>query len=313
MEIYPLKKLEIGGMIRMGLKVNNASSFSNVCPECGGSIITLQQTGDLICNQCGLVLEEKRLDNSHDGRRAYTTNEKSSRERTGAPISVLLPDIGLTTVIDKSKINNPDLKRAAKWNTRMSWEKRNTLIATTELKRISSKLQLPSHVKKEAMTIYKEIHKRNLLRGRSINSMIAACLYYSIRKYHLSRTFQEILDESSEKPKDIRRCYRVILRELNLKVPNTDPVSLVPRYTVDLGLNNEILTIATKIVKTYVSKFTSSGKDPKGIVGGALYIACKLKGIELTQNKIAEIVGVTEVTLRSRYKELRKKLNIKFN
>jgi len=312
MENYPLKKLEDEEVIRLGLKVNNLYSVSDVCPECGGNTISLKETGDLICNQCGLVIEEKRVDISHNGRRAYTTGEKSNREQTGAPISVLLPDIGLTTVIDKNKIDNPDLKRAAKWNTRMSWEKRNILIATTELKRISSKLQLPSHVKKEAMTIYKEIHKRNLLRGRSINSMIAACLYYSIRKYKLSRTFQEILDESTENPKDIRRCYRVILRELNLKAPNTDPVSLVPRYVVDLGLDNEILNIATKIVKTYISRGTSSGKDPKGIVGGAIYIASRLKGLDLTQYKIAEIVGVTEVTLRSRYKELKKKLNIKF-
>ncbi|TFG17761.1 MAG: transcription initiation factor IIB [Promethearchaeota archaeon] len=312
MVVYLLKKLELEEGVKLSLKLNNIQSVFNICPECGGQIISIKETGDLICNQCGLVLEEKRVDNSHDGRRAYTTNEKNNRERTGAPISVLLPDLGLTTVIDKSKIKNPDLKRAAKWNTRMSWEKRNILIATTELKRISSKLQLPSHVKKEAMTIYREIHKRNLLQGRSINSMIAACLYYAIRKYRLSRTFQEVLDESTENPKDIRRCYRVILQELNLKAPNTDPVSLIPRYVVDLGLGNDILTIATKIVKTYVSKFSSSGKDPKGIVGGALYIACKLKGLELTQYKIAEIVGVTEVTLRSRYKELKKKLNIKF-
>jgi transcription initiation factor TFIIB len=142
--------------------------------------------------------------------------------------------------------------------------------------------------------------------------MVAACLYYSIRKYKLMITFQEILDESSEKPKDIRRCFAVILRELNLKAPNTDPVSLVPRYVVELGLDNEILNLATKIIETYVLKFASSGKDPKGIVGGALYIACKLKGLEFTQNQIAEVVGVTEVTLRSRYKELKTKLNIKF-
>ncbi len=295
----------------MDAKVNNLKTISNLCPECGGSIISLIETGDIICNECGLVIDEKRVDFTHNGRRAYTNDERNSRERTGAPISVLLPDIGLTTTIDKSKINNPDLKRAAKWNTRMNWEKRNILIATTELKRIGSKLNLPNHVKEEAMRIYREIHKRNLLRGRSINSMVAACLYYAIRKFTLSRTMQEVLEESSENPKDVRRCYRVILHELNLKAPNTNPISLIPRFIVDLGLNNEILNLTTKIVKAYISKFvSSSGKDPKGIVAGALYIACKIKGLDLTQQKIAETVGITEVTLRSRAKELKSKLKI---
>jgi len=281
---------------------------SNLCPECGGNIISLIETGDVVCNQCGLVLKEKVI--SNNGRRAYSKEEKSKRERTGAPISILLPDISLTTTIDKNSINNPDLKRAAKWNTRMTWEKRNILIATTELKRIGSKLNLPNHVKEEAMRLYKEVFKRKLLRGRSINSMIAACLYFAIRKNKLSRTLQEILDESAENDKDVRRCYRVILRELNLKAPNTDPSSLIPRFIVDLELGHEIENLTKKIVNTFTSNFATSGKDPKGIVAGALYIACKKKGLEITQQKIADTVGITEVTLRSRYKELKQKLNI---
>jgi transcription initiation factor TFIIIB Brf1 subunit/transcription initiation factor TFIIB len=117
-----LKKLEQRGVINVNAKANNLKTISNLCPECGGSIISLIETGDIICNECGLVIDEKRVDFTHNGRRAYTNDERNSRERTGAPISVLLPDIGLTTTIDKSKINNPDLKRAAKWNTRMNWE-----------------------------------------------------------------------------------------------------------------------------------------------------------------------------------------------
>lgn len=291
-------------------KTKNLQNDSNACPECGGAIIALKETGDLICNQCGLVLEEKRLDLSHDGRRAFTVNEKNNRERTGAPISVLVPDIGLTNVIDRNKINNPDLKRAAKWNTRMSWEKRNILIATTELKRISTNLHLPNHVKQEAMSLYKEVFKQKLLRGRSINSMIAACIYYAIKKYRITRTLQEVLDETNENGKDVRRCYGVVIRELNLKAPNTNPIALIPRYTTKLGLSSEIEKLAIKIADTYTSNFVTSGKDPKGIVGGAIYLASKIKNENFTQKQIADLIGVTEVTLRSRYKELKKKLNI---
>ena len=297
-------------MIRMSIHTNSVYTISNVCPECGGTIIALKETGDLICNQCGLVLEEKRVDLSHNGRRAFTMNERNSRERTGAPISVLVPDIGLTTVIDKSKIHNPDLKRAAKWNTRMSWEKRNILIATTELKRISTNLNLPNHVKQEAMNLYRKVFKRKLLRGRSINSMIAACIYYAIKKYRITRTLQEVLDETSENDKDVRRCYRVLIRELNLKTPNANPIALIPRYATKLGVSSEVEKLAIKILDTFSSNFATSGKDPKGIAGGAIYLASKIKNKAFTQKQVADSIGVTEVTIRSRYKELKKKLNI---
>jgi len=291
--------------------ISDLNVSSEICPECEGNIISLNQIGEIVCSQCGLVIYERSVDVSHSDKRAYTSQEKKQREHTGAPISSLLPDMGLTTVINKKDIKDPDLKRAVKWNTRITWEKRNLLIATTELKRICSNLNLPSYIKLEAIKLYKEAFKKKLLRGRSINSMIAACIYLAIRLKKIPRTLQEILEESAENEKDIRRCYRVLIRELNIKSPNTVPSALIPTYIANLNLNHEVEETATKIVNTFSANFSTSGKDPKGIVAGALYLACKLKGSDLTQKRIADIVGVTEVTLRSRFKELSTKLNIK--
>jgi transcription initiation factor TFIIB len=256
-------------------------------------------------------VSERIVDTSHSGKRAFTKQEKERRERTGSPISILLPDLGLSTIIPKENIKNPDLKRAAKWNSRMSWDKRNMLIATTELKRIGSNLNLPNHVKKAAIRLYIEAFKRKLLRGRSINGMVAACLYFACREKRIPRTLQEILDETSVNAKDVRRCYRTLIKELNLKVPSTDPISLIPRYVAELNLDAEDEKTTVKILQTFTSKFSTSGKDPKGLCAGALYLACKIRTKRISQKDIAVLVGVTEVTLRSRYKELIRKLNVK--
>ena len=287
------------------------NSLSNICPECRGKIISLQEKGEIVCGQCGLVISERRLDIYHSGKRAFTKQEKEKRERTGSPISILLPDMGLSTVIDKNNIKNPDLKRAAKWNSRMTWDKRNMLIATTELKRIGSNLNLPAHIKKSAIRLYREAFKRKLLRGRSINGMVAACLYFACREKKIPRTLQEILDETSVNAKNVRRCYRTIIRELNLKVPSTDPISLIPRFIAELNLDAEVEKTTINILQTFMSKYSTSGKDPKGLCAGALYLVCKVRNKRISQKEIANLVGVTEVTLRSRYKELTKKLNIR--
>ncbi|MFX1379313.1 MAG: transcription initiation factor IIB family protein [Promethearchaeota archaeon] len=293
----------------MDVKIKN-NEYLNLCPECGGSIIPLINTGDVVCNQCGLVIHEKNVDFSHNGRRAYTKQEKLSREQTGAPISILLPDMGLSTVIDKKKISSPDLKRAAKWNTRITWQKRNLLIASTELKRISTILNLPNYVREDAMRLYIEAFKKKLLRGRSINAMVAACLYLACKRKKLPRTLQEILNEASVNAKDVRRSYTTLIRELKLNPPSTNPVNLIPKYMSDLRLNSEIEQLTTKILNAYRSKFSIGGKDPKGLCAGAIYLACRLKDKEVTQQQIVQVIGVTEVTLRSRYKELKRKLNI---
>jgi len=287
-----------------------SSNLSDLCPECGGKAISIQEKGEIVCGQCGLVISERILDISHSGKRAFTKQEKEMRERTGSPISILLPDMGLSTIIDKSNIKSPDLKRAAKWNSRMTWDKRNMLIATTELKRIGSNLNLPIHVKKSAIRLYIEAFKRKLLRGRSINGMVAACLYFACRERKIPRTLQEILDQTSVNAKNVRRCYRTIIRELNLKAPSTDPISLIPRFIAELELDAEAEKATIKILQAFTSKFSTSGKDPKGLCAGALYLVCKKNDRKISQKDIANLVGVTEVTLRSRYKELINKLNI---
>lgn len=289
---------------------SDLSNFSNSCPECGGKVIPLHERGEIVCGQCGLVISERIVDISHSGKRAFTKQEKENRERTGSPISILLPDMGLSTIIDKSSIKSPDLKRAAKWNSRMTWDKRNMLIATTELKRIGSNLNLPNHVKKAAIRLYIEAFKKKLLRGRSINGMVAACLYFACRERKIPRTLQEILEQTSISAKNVRRCYRTLIRELNLKVPSTDPISLIPRFIAELELDADAENGTIKILQTFTSKYSTSGKDPKGLCAGALYLVCKMKDKRISQKEIANLVGVTEVTLRSRYKELIKMLNI---
>ena len=289
---------------------NMENNHEERCPECGGNIISIPESGDSLCSQCGLIISERNPDYAHSGRRAFTAGEKKKRERTGAPISSLTPDMGLTTVMDRKKIKNPDLKRAAKWNTRMNWETRNLLIATTELKRIATNLNMPDHVKQEAIRLYKIAFKKKLLRGRSINGMVAAALYYACKLKRVPRTFQEILDETKETPRNVRRCYRSLVRDLKLKLPVTNPASLIPKYIADLGLDNEIERLSMDLVKEYRKRVPTSGKDPKGICAGAIYLANRLKNKQMTQKEIAEEIGVTEVTLRSRYKELTKSLNI---
>jgi transcription initiation factor TFIIB len=47
-----------------------------------------------------------------------------------------------------------------------------------------------------------------------------------------------------------------------------------------------------------------------GLAAAALYVACVKNGENKTQREVAEAAGVTEVTIRNRYKGLKVSLNI---
>jgi transcription initiation factor TFIIB len=57
----------------------------------------------------------------------------------------------------------------------------------------------------------------------------------------------------------------------------------------------------------------SAGKDPMGLAASVLYLACLETGENKTQTDIAEAAGVTEVTVRNRYKNLKSRQDLLMN
>ena len=151
-----------------------------------------------------------------------------------------------------------------------------------------------------------------MLRGRSINGMIAACAYHVSKQEGIPITFQEILDETSVEESIVKKCYKIMVKKFNLTTPLTDPITLLPRYCAELDLNMEIENTTTRVLQSYIKKNSICGKDPKGITAGGIYLVAKLKNQKISQKEIAQVTGVTEVTLRSRYKEIMKQISFAF-
>ena len=53
-----------------------------------------------------------------------------------------------------------------------------------------------------------------------------------------------------------------------------------------------------------------NGRSPSAMAGVCLYLACSICEERRTQRDVAEVAGVTEVTIRTRLRELRKVLEL---
>jgi transcription initiation factor TFIIB len=68
---------------------------------------------------------------------------------------------------------------------------------------------------------------------------------------------------------------------------------------------------AIDIMYRLIRKEVPAGKDPMGIAATVLYIACPNTGEKRTQTDIAQVAGITEMTLRNRYSDIkRRELNL---
>lgn len=305
------------------LEVKTQVVMLDKCPECGSTnLISDPDTGETICGNCGLVIQESALDKGPEWR-AFTQEEKESRSRVGIPTSFSVHDKGLSTAIDR--IDRDALGRKLPLNTRLQmwrlrkWHirsrvhssmDRNLAQAMTEIDRLSDKLAIPSAVKEKAAVIYRKALDQGLVRGRSIAAIAAASLYAACRLTGTPRNLREISDASLVSRKDVARCYRLLLRELDLSMPIADPVVYLSKIAERAGISGHIQTAALRILNEARLKHISAGKDPIGLAAAALYIACYQAGEKRTQKDIAEAAGVTEVTVRNRYKTLKRQLHL---
>jgi len=297
--------------------------LAEVCPECTSkNLVHDYDSGETICGDCGLVLYEQMLDKGPEWR-AFTIQEKASRSRVGMPTSYSIHDKGLSTSIsqiDRDAFGRklPQSTRLQMWRLR-KWQirsrvhsstDRNLAQAMAELERLSSQVSTSPPIREKAAVIYRKALDKGLVRGRSINAIAAAALYAACRKSGSPKALREISEASLVDKKDVARCYRLLLKELDFHMPISDPLSYVSKIAEKNRVSGRTQGTAIGILRVARQKRFSAGKDPMGMAAAAIYIACLQNDEKITQKDIAEAAGVTEVTVRNRYKSLKKQLKL---
>ena len=294
-----------------------------VCSVCkrNDRIVTDAGSGEIICSSCGAVISDKVQDISRPEKRAFSAEEEDTRSRTGLPTSITFADMGLSTVIDKYDRDASGRPLDAEMRVRMqrlrTWDlrthshsavDRSLMKAFNELSMLKDKLALSNAVVEKAAYIYRKSQERGLIRGRTISGIMAAAVYIACRETGTPYTLRDIAAVDNIKRKDIARNYRKMTSQLNLKFPNIDPMKCISRIANKANLTENTKRQAISIMKEASKRQIAAGKDPMGLAASVLYVSCLKTGENSTQAHIAKASGVTEVTLRARYKELKNKL-----
>jgi len=257
------------------------SDYVKKCPECGGiNLFWNKEKGEVICKDCGLVVEEKMIDFGQEWRE-FDSDHADKRRRTGAPMTYTQFDQGLGTEVGKKadlyKLGGKSKNkffRLRKWQYRISTAiERNLKLALAELKRVSSYLKLPKSVEEESARIYTLAVQRGLVRGRSMESVVAGSLYAACRRHDVPRTLDELGEASGIEKKEIGRTYRFITRELGITILPSNPADYIARFASSLRLDAETQSKAIEILEKAQEAELTSGRGPTGIAAAALYVS----------------------------------------
>ncbi len=290
------------------------------CPRCGKNILVNDEDiGEVVCRTCGFVMSEK---NTSVDSEDYFFDDHVDKRRTGDTVTLARHDMGLSTVINsknKDAMGKPiatnmikTIERLRRWDIRTHNEpaQKNLRFAFGELVRMKDKLGLPESVVEKAAYLYRKALEKRLTRGRTTSSIIAAALYMACRDAQTLRTINDFVSTTNIRKKQLTKCYRLLITELGMVLPAIDPVRCVSRIANNLNMSEKTKRLAIEILKKAYQEKISIGKDPMSVAASAMYLSCVQTGEPYTQRHIARVANITEVTIRSRCKEL--KNHVKF-
>jgi transcription initiation factor TFIIB len=310
--------------------IGNSSKPNQIlCSICerNDKIITDTESGEIICSNCGMVISDKVEDTRHSERHVFNAGQiDETRARTGAPTSLASHDMGLATIVGKDDRDasghkiDPSIRytmqRLRTWDFRLQLNTssdRNLREAFKLLDTLKDKLGLSDAVIENTAYLYRKAQQRKFLRGRTIPSVICAAMYIACRDLGISKTMKDIAAASNVKRKDIARTYRQLILELDYKVPNIDPIKCIAKVANKANLTEKTKRQAINIMQKVTENEISAGKDPMGVAATVLYISCIKTGENINQKDISHAAGITDVTLRNRFKDLKNQLTTELN
>ena len=296
------------------------------CPECDSNdLIRDYEAGELVCKSCGMVASSKLVDYGPEWR-AFNLEQREKRTRVGAPLTWAIHDKGLSTIIDWTDRDiygrrlrseqRAQAYRLRKWNRRSKvsgYSERSLAYALSELTKVAYKLNLPRNVLETSSVIYRQVVRKRLIRGRSIQGVVAASIYMACRQCNVIRTLEEVGNAANISKKENGRNYRFLLRNLETRVPPVEVKNYISKFVNQLALSGTVENLAMQSLEQAMVMRLTSGRGPAGMAAAATYIASLLTNERRTQGEIARGAQVTEVTIRNRYKELTQKLVIEMD
>jgi len=311
------------------------------CPECRSHIIFDFYHGEYICQSCGYVVLDK-MDYCGHETHSNSSEDRLKNMRGSGQTSSLLMNYGLQTEISVSDkdyhgkpINFANAERIAcvrKLHARLkaSSEERRIARVLSIIEKISSKLVLPKSLSETAAKLYRSYSSRNNTKGMSVNGNGIAAVYLACKQSCVARSLEEIVESTdfcSNKRSSLRiafRCYKRMAMCMTNATETEDTINhehqtfdhVIPLDKYISKISNKakidwrIQKLALEIARQTEDNILLSGKDPVGIASAYLYISACLCGYQIYLTDIANFSQVTEITIRTRCKEILSSFNL---
>ena len=176
--------------------------------------------------------------------------------------------------------------------------------------KLKEKMSLSDVIIDRAAYLYRKAAKAHLVRGRTIKSIVGACIYVACRDMETTRTIIDISNHLQERRKLVAKAYRILFQNLRVTVPIIDPINCIIKFSNNLQISEITKRAAIKIFDTLKEKELTVGKNPNAVAATVIYMACIKTNANVSRVEITKTCGTTSVTIRNRFQDYKKYIDL---
>ena len=285
--------------LKMITQTQTICKYCNV-PNC---IITDFSSGSIVCTNCGVVHEDRIIDEEYESRGFVDENGKST-SRIGSAVNFSYYDDISNSITVVSK-KNKRLKNPKNFS--------NNPIANifNQAEEIALKLNIPKMIFESSKNILYSLVKENKIKGKNKEYVIAIVFFKVLFMNKIHRSLKDIASRLNLEMNEMKKTYSSIADYLIDNEKKDQNFSLVQfegnvRLILSkLEVSKESKKAIDEIGESIVKSEIFSGKNPGTIASVVIFLVGNmLKDKSISLKQISEYSGIKERTIKQTYTSL---------
>jgi transcription initiation factor TFIIB len=174
----------------------------------------------------------------------------------------------------------------------------------SELSRVSSRLNLPNHVADTAAKLLRLLYRQGLVRKSNAPEYIAASVFAAARLTGFTLTMKDVVEAVETDIQLAWHAYRRLVERVRVRFKPLGPAHYVSQVVSRLKLSSRVENLALRFTQLLVRSGLAQGKPPQPLAAAAVYLASILLDEKRNQSEVAQAVGVSDATIRNRYRDI---------
>ncbi|KAH8650037.1 cyclin-like protein [Xylariales sp. PMI_506] len=298
-----------------------------ICPDCRSDPPHLREefaSGDVVCEECGLVLGDRIIDTRSEWRTFANDEQGDDPSRVGDAMNPLLNGSQLETSIAFGEGSRARELHRAQNRSQHDKTTKGLLGAYTQITNLCEAIHITKTVQDSAKHIYKMTDDAKLFKGKTQEAIIAGCIFLACRQAGAGRTFREIYTLTQVPKKEIGRTFKQLEKFLLTKretdkaastlhsldnyenTNSTGAEELCGRYCSQLNFQNphKMEKFSKALAKKSSSVKDLAGRSPLSVAAACIYMVSNLFDDPKPSREIANIAGVSDGTIKTAYRFL---------